>query len=450
MRPARRAAAGLAALIVVVVAANMFVGGLARSWDVTGEQSATLSEQTRSVLLHVHKRIEITAFFPRDAVGRVEAATLLSRFHKRNRLISFRIVDPSLVPGEAQRLGVSEIGSAAVQQVEGGQKTETAQYTIEIDLTSAIARLLRNAAGTICFTTGHGEHTVDEEGQSGLSQAGRLLLANGYTVDDVDLLAHPAVTAKCTALVIAAPASALDPAAVRAVRAYLTGAGKAFVIADPRSSADLTPVTSAWGISFDHGTVVEGDPNSHLPDDLTAPIVHAFSASSPPVRGLGPAFFPGVEAVDAKQTQDPGLATAPVAFTTPLSYLDRRDMGKFDEKVDRRGPIPIGATADYSEVSRPTTRAARIVRTRVIAWGDVDFATNAFVTDAANAKLFIQAIDWLAQPEELVTAVPNFPKIRNLALTQARSHYILALMAGIVPGLFLVAGGMVWVLRRGR
>jgi ABC-type uncharacterized transport system involved in gliding motility auxiliary subunit len=446
----RRALAGLAALIVVVVAVNMFVGGLARSWDVTAEESATLSDQTRNVLHHVHKRIEITAFFPHDAVGRVEAATLLSRFRKQNRLISFRIVDPALAPGEAQRLGVSEIGSAAVQQTEGARKTETAQYTIEIDLTSAIARLLRNAPGMICFSTGHGERDVAEEGQSGISQAGRLLLSNGYTIDVVDLLARPVVSAKCTALVIAAPTAVLDPAALRAVRTYLEGAGKAFVLADPHSGADLTPVTSAWGIRFDRGTVVEGDPNSHLPNDLTSPIVHSFSASSPTVRGLGPAFFPGVEAVDATPTQNPGLTTTPVAFTTQLSYLDRRDIGRFDEKIDRRGPISVGATADYSEVSQPTTKSARILRTRVIAWGDVDFATNAFVTEASNAKLFIQAIDWLTQPEELVTAVPNFPKIRNLALTQARSRYILVLMAGIVPGLFLVAGGMVWVLRRGR
>jgi ABC-type uncharacterized transport system involved in gliding motility auxiliary subunit len=86
----------------------------------------------------------------------------------------------------------------------------------------------------------------------------------------------------------------------------------------------------------------------------------------------------------------------------------------------------------------------------VIAWGDVDFATNAYFGEASNAKLFIQAIDWLTQPEELVTAVPNFPKVRELKLTQARSRYILLLMAGIIPGLFVIAGAMVWVVRRGR
>ena len=49
-----------------------------------------------------------------------------------------------------------------------------------------------------------------------------------------------------------------------------------------------------------------------------------------------------------------------------------------------------------------------------------------------------------------MTAVPNFPKVRELKLTSARSRYVLALTAGIVPGLFLIAGAMVWVVRRGR
>ena len=446
----RRALVGLAVLVVVVITLNGFVGRLARSWDLTAESSATLSPTTREVLRHVHRRIQVTAFFPRDAVGRVEAATLLSRYRKLNRRITFRVVDPALQPGEAQRLGVAEVGSAAVQELSGRRKVETAQYTIEIDVTSAIARLLRNVSGTVCFATGHGERAPSSQGEPDLSQAGDALRNNGYTVQQVNLLARPDVPSSCDALIVAAPTASFGPDAVRSVTSYLSAYGKAFLLADPKSGADLTPLASRWGIGFDRGTVVEADPNSHLPNDFTAPIVHSFAESSPPVRGLGPAFFPGVERVFAKDTSNPGLTTAEVAQTTPLSYLDRKDIGHFDPSDDMRGPISVGATADYSQVAAPGTSKAKILRTRVIAWGDVDFATNAFFGEASNAKLFLQAIDWLTQPEELVTAVPNFPKVRELKLTQARSHYMLLLTAGIVPGLFVVAGAMMWVVRRGR
>jgi ABC-type uncharacterized transport system involved in gliding motility auxiliary subunit len=155
-------------------------------------------------------------------------------------------------------------------------------------------------------------------------------------------------------------------------------------------------------------------------------------------------------AVSARNTDDPGLSASEIAYTSALAYLDRSDPGSFDPSIDREGPVALGAAADDSEVVRPGTESAGIKRTRLVAWGDVDFATNTFIGDASNARLWLQGIDWLAQSEDLVTAVPNFPKVRELELTQARSRYLLLLTAGVIPGLFVVAGGFVWVIRRGR
>lgn len=45
---------------------------------------------------------------------------------------------------------------------------------------------------------------------------------------------------------------------------------------------------------------------------------------------------------------------------------------------------------------------------------------------------------------------PNLGRVRPLALTEGRSRYALLLSAVVVPLLFLLAGAMVWALRRGR
>ena len=447
---ARRAFVLLGAFVAVVLAANIGIGRLGLAWDLTAEGSASLSDETLRVLHEVDRRIDITAFFPRDAVGRVEASTLLSRYRKANRRITFRILDPKLAPGEAQRLGVQEIGSAAVQEVADRERTEIAQYTVEIDVTSAIARLIRDVDATICFTAGHGERDSRDTSAAGLSQGAAVLEHNGYRVRTIELLATPRVPRSCRAVVVAAAASSLGDEAAAALRDYLEAAGKAFIIADPDAEADLTPVTRAWGIRFRRGVVFERDPDSHLPDDNTAPIVARYAGGSPPVRGLGPTFFPQAMAVQARETGDPGLTVGEIAFASESAYLDREDLERFDPGVDLEGPIAVGAAADSSEVDRPGTERASIRRTRVLAWGDVDFVTNGFIADAANARLWIQGIDWLAQPEDLVTAVPTFPKIRELELTEARSRYLLGLTAGVIPGLFLIAGGFVWVIRRGR
>ena len=176
-----------------LIGANVGIARVRAQWDLTAEGSATLSEQTRRVLDEVDRRIEITAFFPRDALGRVEAATLLARYRRGEP--PDHLPDPRsrLAPGEAQRLGVQEIGSAAVQDRGDRERIEIAQYTIEIDVTSAIARLVRGVDATVCFTTGHGERRARRPIRTDSPRRRRCCARNGYARESIDLLATTAV-----------------------------------------------------------------------------------------------------------------------------------------------------------------------------------------------------------------------------------------------------------------
>ena len=91
-----------------------------------------------------------------------------------------------------------------------------------------------------------------------------------------------------------------------------------------------------------------------------------------------------------------------------------------------------------------------IARTRVVVVGDVDFATSAFVDEAANARFLLQAVGWLTLDDELIPLSSNLPKDRPLDLTDARVAYARALGVLMVPGLFLIGGGLVWAVRRRR
>jgi hypothetical protein len=446
----RRALAALIAVVALVLVLYSVVSARALSWDLTEEGSATLSDQTRRVLDQLDRRIAITAFYPRDAIGRVEAATLLARYRRTNRKITYRVLDPRLAPGEAQRFGISDTGSAAVQDLAHPDKVEIAQYTIEIDVTSAIARSIRNVHATVCFTTGNGEREVADETVTGLSSAAGLLRQHGYRTRELDLLTHANELKRCDAVVMSSPTSEPSKGVAKRLRGYLDGGGKAWFFNEPGYGVTLGAETKPWGLRFLSGVIFEADPDSHLPDDLSAPIVRRYAGGSSVVRGLGPTFYPRAQGVEVIKTHDPGLTVTELAATSRLGYLDRAHVAKFDPKVDVEGPIAIGASADASEVQHRGTSAARIKRTRVLAWAEADCISNGYLQAGSNGQLLVQGIDWLTQPEDLVTAVPNFPKLRSLALTQARSRYILFLMAGVVPGLFAIAGGFVWAIRRGR
>jgi hypothetical protein len=442
-----RAVVAFIALVAAVVAVNAAVARAHLRFDLTAEQSSTLSKESLRVLRSVRSPVDITAFFGRSDAGRVEAATLLHRYRQANRRISFKILDPAQAPGEVRRLHIEQGGSLAVT---GSGRTEIAQEAIEIDITSAIARLVRGRSGTVCFTTGHGERDPGGVGPEGYSLAAKLLRDNGYGVRTIDLLADPGVPAECEAIAVAAPTSSPSGEMVAAVRDWLAAAGKALLLADPEAEPDLTPLGDRWGIGFQRGVVLESDPGSRLASDPLSPIIRRYFPAVSAVRGLAPTFMPGVEEVTTRELGDrPGLSTAPLAESSGSSYLERSPGdGEFTEGTDVAGPVVVGASADDSQVEQ-SARGARIKRTRILALGDADFASNAFVGDAGNARLLVQALDWLTQPEPLVNAVPNFPRVRELGLTQARSRYMLALTAGVVPALFLLSGALMWALRRG-
>ncbi len=109
----------------------------------------------------------------------------------------------------------------------------------------------------------------------------------------------------------------------------------------------------------------------------------------------------------------------------------------------RPGPITVMAAADDSQ-----NIDGVVHRQRLVLVADADFASNAFVGEAGNARLLVQAVDWLTVDDALVSISSNLTEPRPLVLTDARRSYALALTAGIIPGLALVAGAFVWALRR--
>ena len=89
MRP-RTAVVALMLLVAALVAGNVGVSRVRAVADLTARRTATLSESTREVLDSVDRPLRVTVFFGRDDVGRVEAATLLERYRRFNRRVSWR------------------------------------------------------------------------------------------------------------------------------------------------------------------------------------------------------------------------------------------------------------------------------------------------------------------------------------------------------------------------
>lgn len=444
MTPILRRSAAVIAVFAVLALLVTVAEETKRTWDLTAERSLSLSDQTRRVVERVRRRALVTAFVSRDDPGRAEISALLGRYRRLNRRIDVRLVDVGDAPGEASRLEVEPTFGGVV--VTSGDKVERAMIVSEQDVTAALARIVRGTSATVCFTAGHGEADATSSASEGMAQAAQVLADNGYQLDQIDLLTRPEVPDRCGAVVIANPTSDLGPAAA-AVSAWLERGGKAMVLADPTSGVDLSALVAPYAIGFVKGFVLEGDSNLRMPGDPLTLAVLRYRSTSPIVRRLPPTLFPAAQAVTVEEDTDvPGLSATAVLRSSPRAYLETQPgSSTYDAAADKPGPIELGAAADLSGNFGGVVR-----RTRVAAYGDVDWASNAYVGQAGNAALFVQTIDWLTRDEDLVAVSPNVPRLRALELTESRARYARLLTAGAVPALFVLTGAMVWAVRRGR
>jgi ABC-type uncharacterized transport system involved in gliding motility auxiliary subunit len=89
-------------------------------------------------------------------------------------------------------------------------------------------------------------------------------------------------------------------------------------------------------------------------------------------------------------------------------------------------------------------------KSRVIVFGDEDFAENIYVKNGANSDLLLNTIDWAAYQENLIALTPKDTSFRFISLPTGAwvTNAILLAATLLLPGSFLVLGGLVWYNRR--
>ena len=136
-----------------------------------------------------------------------------------------------------------------------------------------------------------------------------------------------------------------------------------------------------------------------------------------------------------------------------LKSLYARKQPSQDEGAgDKAGPISIAAA-----VSAPVGDAkpapdgegsAPKPETRLVVFGDSDFASNQLLGAGRNADLFMNAVNWLAQQEDMIAIRPRDPEDRRITMTAAQQQFVRWFTILVIPGLVLLAGVRAWWVRR--
>src|SRR5262249_37387555 len=138
------------------------------------------------------------------------------------------------------------------------------------------------------------------------------------------------------------------------------------------------------------------------------------------------------------------------AETDIKSLLTTGQVSLDESKGDKKGPISIAAAVSATPPNPP--KAADIdgskAETRVVVFGDSDFAANSGLGIQGNRDLFMNTMGWLSQQENLISIRPKEADDRRITLTATQQANITWLSLLIIPGSIFGTGVYSWWKRR--
>src|SRR5581483_7492745 len=344
------AASYILVVIAIVVVANVLADRYNKSYDATSNKRYSLSEQTAKIVRGLKQNATITYF--NQSTRFRDGRDLLDQYANLSPKVQVKYVDSDKDPEVAREAGIRSLGTAVVQI---GAKHEEAKSMTEEGITGAFIRDLKSTARTVCFTSGSGEHQLDDSNRDGMSKFKELLSKDNYETKSVDLLTKADVPSDCTTLVVAGPTKNYEQPEVDAIKKYVEDGGRAFFMLDPplklghdeiADNDALTTLLQNWGVTLDKDLILDLNPLGQIAG-LGPQVALVTSYASQPIvdqlRGTATGF-PLARSLDIKNTDKTSVQKLFDSSNTSLatSNLSSPSVNVNDPK-NKKGPLTLAA-----------------------------------------------------------------------------------------------------------
>jgi ABC-type uncharacterized transport system involved in gliding motility auxiliary subunit len=164
------------------------------------------------------------------------------------------------------------------------------------------------------------------------------------------------------------------------------------------------------------------------------------------MRNLG-SIYPSSRSIEVVTLDDPSITQTSLVLTgdrswgeTDLVALQERNELNFDAEADKKGPLVLAAAATDSTSS-----------SRVVVFGDSDFAANGYFFQIGNGDMLVNSLDWTSGQENLISLTPKTSTQRFVSPPSAQTTGLIFLLTIILmPGGVVGLGLLTWWGRRQR
>jgi len=435
------------ASIAVIVQALSARHGL--RYDLTRNKRFSLAQQTTAVLDGLRIEIDVYAFFKKGTPEESRAEDLLSQFAHRTEKLRYQLIHPDQKPRKAREMDIVAYGTTVV---EAGERREKIQTLTEESLLNTVVKLEKGSVKAVYFVKGHGERDPDSDRPLGYSIAAEALAKESFETRTISLFDESSIPEDCAVLVIAGPRRDYIESEMGKIEEYLARGGAAVVMIDPQTVvSNIGTLLRRFGIKINDDAVV--DPFSRVfGGEYSVPVVTEYE-SHPITRDFDIAtFFPTARSVSILDREIEGTDARALARTgksawgeTDLALIEKGQAVKDD--ADIPGPVALAAVAEKTAPAGPD---GEVRKSRVVVYGDADFADNSSFRLSGNSDFFLNAVNFLTDEQVLIALRPKRGLGDRVFLTASQGRFLFLVCVVLIPLAVIGYGTSVWARNRRR
>lgn len=297
----------------------------------------------------------------------------------------------------------------------------------------ALAGHFGSGVGEIFVATGAGEGDLEDRSDTGFSGLAAALATAGMRTRPWHAALGAPLPPDARALLILRPAKPYTRAGLDSLRSYLDRGGRLAVFLEPEADTNVGTLLSEFGIRPIVARVV--DPGAPRAEIGVPGIVVRHFGNHPTVRPFsqGQVTFFGAATGFRLEKAEPSDRLHGLAFTG----IEGRPVGAPEQPGDFL-PLAVAGERERS-------------RTRIVAFGDAEIATNRLLRAVYNLDLVMNAIAWLVERPDQLTLRPKSVRAVTAQRPVVLGDTLLSFLGVglLVPELLVMAAGLLWLRARG-
>lgn len=436
--------------IFLLLACIGFSGWLSNEYnqrsDWTAGKRHSLSSDTLQLLKQLPFDIKLRSYQPEDPALNKAINEILTRYKSNKDNFSFQLINPDIFIEQAKTDNIQRYGQTLIEY---NGNTERIEKLSEEAITNALIRLQRETKPEIYFLSQHGERSISDDSPVGYSQLTSKLLTKGFDVKNINLLKQSLIT-KNAILVLGSINKPLLDNEQKKIQQFIKNGGHLLWLQDPAVDESQSPLSGLLNINFVAGVVVDNNQEVNRMLQLSHPaIIPILEYKAHPITEKMQYFtlFTTATAITHGNNKiESNWQVSDLLITSDSSWSETKNfiLGvEFNKEEDLSGPLVIGIAQQRQMTSTEKTSGQRVV---II--GDTDFIANNYLGNGANLDFIINAFNWLAQDDQLISISPkDAPDLQlNLSAPVAAILGLLFLIA--LPVLFFIIGASIWFKRQ--